>query len=80
MQVDRCVCHDITFERLKQLADERGIDAAGLRELTGCGGGCGMCIPYIHVMLRTGQTSLPVMQTGDFRVALRAPTLSISRS
>ena len=76
MSVDRCVCHDVTFASLREIA--RGIDPrAGssqaddatveelireLRRKTGCTSGCGMCAPYIRLMLRTGRTRFAVME------------------
>ncbi len=58
--VDRCVCFDVSFRRLKQLADERNADFDELQRTFGCGRGCGMCVPYIREMLRTGETVLPL--------------------
>jgi bacterioferritin-associated ferredoxin len=59
--VTRCVCHDITFRELKQLADREGLTLPDLARRTGCTTSCGLCRPYIEVVLATGQTELPVM-------------------
>ena len=70
MGIDRCVCHDVTFASLKVLArqfdpraaspeaDPGVVDLASreLRRITGCTTGCGMCEPYIRLMLETGRT------------------------
>jgi NAD(P)H-nitrite reductase large subunit len=32
-----------------------------LMERTQCGQGCGLCEPYIKIMLRTGETAIPVL-------------------
>ncbi|MBX3388307.1 MAG: (2Fe-2S)-binding protein [Phycisphaeraceae bacterium] len=61
MAVDRCICHDVTFAELKRLAENGVRDLDELSKRTGCGTGCGMCIPYIRVMLATGITDLPVL-------------------
>lgn len=61
MAVDRCICHNVTFSELKKLADSGMRDIDELSKRTGCGTGCGMCIPYIRVMLKTGITDLPVL-------------------
>jgi len=58
--VNRCVCRDVPFDRLKAIAEANGDDAERLRERTGCGGECGMCFPYLRVMLETGETSVPL--------------------
>lgn len=63
MAVSRCICKQVPFTTLKALADFGIRDIEELSRLTRCGTGCGMCIPYIRVMLATGQTDLPVMTT-----------------
>ncbi len=80
MSVDRCVCLNLSFEELKRRAEDGSLSARQLRDVTGCGGGCGMCVPYIHVMLQTGDTSLPVMPPSEFRRILCRPTISISKT
>lgn len=61
MDVDRCICHDRTLAALKALAREKSLDADGLRHETGCGTSCGLCFPYVRLMLATGKTRFPVM-------------------
>lgn len=63
LHIDRCVCMDCTFEELKELAAKRGLDFRGLSRATGCGMGCGLCTPYIKVMISTGQTVFTEMLT-----------------
>jgi len=64
MEVDRCVCFEVSFDRLKRYVDDRGgrehVDFDQLQSAFGCGGGCGLCVPYIRLMLRTGRTRFPV--------------------
>jgi len=64
MEVDRCVCFETTFERLKQYVDAHGgreqVDFDQLQTEFRCGRGCGLCVPYIRLMLRTGRTRFPV--------------------
>jgi len=73
--VDRCVCHDVTFAQLRALSQLSGADLPALALRTGCGTGCGCCIPYIRLMLRTGQTDFPVLTPSDFRrLEASAPT------
>jgi bacterioferritin-associated ferredoxin len=56
--ITRCVCHDVTFARLRRYADEHeGVDMDALQRAFGCGSGCGLCVPYVRAMLRTGRTS-----------------------
>jgi bacterioferritin-associated ferredoxin len=61
MGVDRCVCHDLSFERLLAIARAEGLDLDGLRARTRCCTACAMCEPYVREMLRTGVTDLPPM-------------------
>lgn len=70
MAVDRCYCHQVTFAALKELSARTGPDLDALSNATGCGTGCGLCIPYIRVMLKTGQTDLPVLSPTDIERAL----------
>lgn len=60
MGVDRCVCHNITLAELKALS-KPGTTVADLSAKTGCCTGCGMCKPYVILMLRTGRTHFPVL-------------------
>ena len=60
MSVDRCVCYDVMFTRIAALA-KAGKSLEQIRAETGCSGGCGMCKPYIDVVIATGRTVLPVM-------------------
>jgi len=57
--VDRCVCHSVSLAQLKELSREVGADFDSLSRRTGCGTGCGLCVPYVHAMLRTGATVIP---------------------
>ena len=67
--VNRCICHDVTFAELRVLAKRVGPDLAELSRRTGCGTGCGCCVPYIRLMLATGQVDFPVMSPQDFTLA-----------
>jgi len=68
--VDRCICHDVRFTTLHDFAQSRdSCDnedvVIAIRRTFGCGSGCGLCVPYIREMLRTGRTSLPVQLPVD---------------
>jgi bacterioferritin-associated ferredoxin len=63
LHIDRCVCMDCSFEELKQLAAAKKLDLRGLSRATGCGMGCGLCKPYIKVMLASGKTVFTEMLT-----------------
>jgi NAD(P)H-nitrite reductase large subunit len=71
MGIDRCYCHQVPFVLLKELSAIWGPDLERLCHITKCGTGCGMCRPYIRVMLRTGVTDLPVMPTEQFDRMMR---------
>ena len=61
MGVNRCICRNVPFTQIALVAREVGNDLAKLSEKTGCGTGCGMCLPYVKHMLRTGLTTVPVL-------------------
>ncbi len=61
MPIDRCVCRQIPFEELRDIAAEESLGLDALLDTTGCGSSCGLCVPYIQAMLATGRTTFPVM-------------------
>jgi bacterioferritin-associated ferredoxin len=61
MAVDRCVCIGITFAALKQVADAERLDFETLRARTGCSTVCGLCEPYVRLMLKDGRTSFDLL-------------------
>ena len=72
VRVDRCVCFDQPFEKLLNLARQEGLTLDQLSERTGCCTGCGMCKPYVRVVLTTGRTSIPLMNGRDLRTIAEA--------
>lgn len=55
--VTRCVCFNVSFADLKEVAEEDGVTTLDeLREIILCGANCRFCVPYIERMLRTGET------------------------
>lgn len=58
--VDRCVCHQVSFARLIELASRHGYSLEMLIEYTRCGTGCGACLPYIEQALESGIADLPI--------------------
>jgi len=56
--VTRCVCDDITFKEIKKLAMERGYTKVSqLSNEQICATNCKLCVPYVHRMLKTGETA-----------------------
>jgi bacterioferritin-associated ferredoxin len=60
LPVDRCVCIDVTFSRMKAHVDRHGGDLESLRAAFGCGRACAMCVPYVRAMLATGRVRFEV--------------------
>lgn len=57
-QVNRCVCRRRSFKQLKKISDEQGIERVEkLIEQGLCGDGCGLCVPYVKLMFKTGRTT-----------------------
>lgn len=55
-KVTKCVCHNRTFEEVKNYAAEQNlISVEELRDHNYCSNSCGLCSPYIEVVLKTGQ-------------------------
>lgn len=55
--VTRCVCHDVSFEKVRRFAaGHHGCTLSMLRDEFGCGTGCGLCVPFLRLMLATGRT------------------------
>jgi len=58
MTINRCICFNTKFEDLKKILDESKLKTiAELQEKEDFGFACGMCIPYIVKMIKTGETS-----------------------
>lgn len=55
-KVTRCICHDRSFEEVKVYATEQSIASVDeLQERNYCSNSCGLCSPYVEMMLKTGQ-------------------------
>lgn len=70
--VNRCICHDVPFQRVAQLSRE-GLTLDAIRERTGCGTGCGMCEPYLRVVCATGRTAVPVLTPAQAAAVMARP-------
>ena len=57
-KVEKCICHNRSFEEIKELAEADGLDSVSeLQQHNICSGNCGLCIPYVEMMLDTGKIS-----------------------
>lgn len=66
IRIDRCVCFDVPFTELKEIADRTG--ARTVEELQvhrTFGMQCRLCHPYVRRMLRTGETVFDRVITED---------------
>ncbi len=60
--VDRCVCFDKTFAEMKNIIDEKGIASIyELKKIIPFGNNCGICMPYVEQVIKTGKTSFNVI-------------------
>jgi bacterioferritin-associated ferredoxin len=56
MRIDRCVCFQVTFATLREVASVTGADSVeALQRHIRFGLNCRLCHPYVRVMLETGQ-------------------------
>lgn len=65
MKVDRCICFNILFEDLKKIAVDCKISSVKELQKKECFGlGCGMCIPYVHDLLKETNLGDDKVSTG----------------
>lgn len=58
MSVNRCICHDISFAEIREIADRENLSTIEeLRKENICSISCKLCEPYIKEMLKSGRTS-----------------------
>lgn len=70
-RVDRCCCRGILFRNLLEAAREARVPVEQLARERGCGATCGLCMPYIQLMARTGVTELPLIGSESHARLLR---------
>lgn len=57
----RCVCCEVSFQELRDAASKNGVQTIEeLHEVAIFGTGCGLCLPYVALMLRTGRVEFKV--------------------
>lgn len=57
MAVERCICHNIHFKKILEIAERDGLTTVDeLQEKGICCTNCKLCVPYIKESLRTGAT------------------------
>lgn len=60
--VRTCLCYNTTFQALKERMELEGwTTVEEISRETGCGTGCGMCRPYLALLLATGETEFEVL-------------------
>ena len=60
--VRACLCFPRAFKDLLLLARSHNwLAVEEITDSTGCGGGCGICRPYLEKMLATGETEFEVI-------------------
>lgn len=58
MTIDRCLCFNVRFEDLKEIAVATGAESvAALQHEIAFGANCELCHPYVRRMLKTGETA-----------------------
>lgn len=57
-KVTKCICHDRTFEEVKEYAEEQNFTTVeALQDDDFCSNSCGLCTPYVEMLLATGQVA-----------------------
>ena len=55
--VNKCICHSRPFSEIKEYAEKQGYTSVEeLQSEKYCSCSCGLCIPYVEMMLETGET------------------------
>lgn len=55
--VNRCICHSRNFSDIKKHAEEKGYtEIKELQAENYCSNSCGLCIPYVEMVLESGET------------------------
>lgn len=69
--IDSCLCYPHTFAELLALSKaNRWNSIDEITHSVGCGGGCGLCRPYIAKMLETGETEFAILPIRTLSVEL----------
>lgn len=56
-KVNRCICYKKSFEEIGAYAKEKGYKTVSeLKDEKYCCDSCGLCTPYVDIMLKTGKT------------------------
>lgn len=56
--VTGCICHSRSFQEVKEYAEEHNISTLQeLQKVRYCSCSCGLCSPYVELVLETGQTA-----------------------
>lgn len=56
--VSKCICHKKDFSEIKAYIEQHNISSVKeLQDQNYCSCGCGLCSPYIELMLETGEVS-----------------------
>jgi bacterioferritin-associated ferredoxin len=69
--VSRCICRDLPFTDLKQIATTEHLNFEQLRARTGCSATCRLCEPYVRLMLLTGETRFRVLTQTEMDALMR---------
>ncbi len=57
LRIDRCACFEVPFRELRKVSRQRKCASVEqLKEHVAFGQQCGLCLPYVRRMLRTGET------------------------
>lgn len=71
--VTRCVCVDMTFAALLEIARAEDLEFERLCERTGCCRRCRACEAYVHLTLSTGKTAFAPLKPREVeRITLDA--------
>lgn len=76
MGVNRCICNTVPFTVVKALVRDEALSLEQVMQRTGCCTGCGMCTPYVRMVMQTGEIDFPPMADWLFERLLGPDALS----
>ncbi len=79
MGVSRCICRNVDFTEIREMAVRERLTFDQIAERTGCAGACGLCEPYARIAAITGVCDLPVMRPEQLDAWLERATREAGR-
>lgn len=75
VRIIKCICHGTTFARLKKISETQKLSSIEeLQKRATFAENCRRCVPYINLMLKTGQTEFDLLDEEPDSIREATPT------